>query len=313
MAKKIGVLMGGLSSEREVSLNSGKNVAEALAKKGYDVFTVDLTEDIEAFVATLKREKPDAVFNALHGKYGEDGCVQGLLELMKIPYTHSGPSASALAMNKVKARHVYESAGLPVAKGRAVSKAEILANDVLPRPFVLKPACDGSSVGVYIFGEKTADKPPFDEKTYPYPDDATVLAEEYIAGREMTVAVLNGKALGVLEIVPSVDWYDYSAKYTDGGAKHIVPADMPADDYAAMMAMAEKAHEALGCRGVSRTDFRYDDTKKGEKPRIVILETNTQPGMTSLSLVPDIARYAGYSYEDLVAALVEEARCENSD
>lgn len=306
MAKKVGVLMGGMSSEREVSLNSGANVADALKQAGYDVFTIDVTADIPAFIKTIEREKPDVLFNALHGKYGEDGCIQGLLDLMQIPYTHSGRLASALAMNKDAARKIYQLAGIPVAKGRVVKKADILAGDVLPRPYVLKPISDGSSVGVFIFD---TDTPLFTAETYPYPDDADILAEEYIAGREMTVAVLDGKPLGVLEIVPNDDFYDYHAKYTNGGASHIVPAPMPAADYETMMTLAAKAHDALGCRGVSRSDFRYDDTDKTKPARIVILETNTQPGMTSLSLVPDIARYAGYTYPELVSLMTENARC----
>lgn len=306
MAKKVGVLMGGMSSEREVSLNSGANVADALKQAGYDVFTIDVTADIPAFIKTIEREKPDVLFNALHGKYGEDGCIQGLLDLMKIPYTHSGRLASALAMNKDAARKIYQLAGIPVAKGRVVGKADILAGDVLPRPYVLKPISDGSSVGVFIFD---TDTPLFTAETYPYPADASILAEEYIPGREMTVAVLDGKPLGVLEIVPNEDFYDYHAKYTNGGASHIVPAPMPAADYKTMMALAAKAHDALGCRGVSRSDFRYDDTDKTKPARIVILETNTQPGMTSLSLVPDIARYAGYTYPELVSLMTENARC----
>ena len=306
MAKKVGVLMGGMSSEREVSLNSGANVADALKQAGYDVFTIDVTADIPAFIKTIEREKPDVLFNALHGKYGEDGCIQGLLDLMKIPYTHSGRLASALAMNKDAARKIYQLAGIPVAKGRVVGKADILAGDVLPRPYVLKPISDGSSVGVFIFD---TDTPLFTAETYPYPADAPILAEEYIPGREMTVAVLDGKPLGVLEIVPNEDFYDYHAKYTNGGASHIVPAPMPVADYETMMALAAKAHDALGCRGVSRSDFRYDDTDKTKPARIVILETNTQPGMTSLSLVPDIARYAGYTYPELVSLMTENARC----
>lgn len=306
MAKKVGVLMGGMSSEREVSLNSGANVADALKQAGYDVFTIDVTADIPAFIKTIEREKPDVLFNALHGKYGEDGCIQGLLDLMKIPYTHSGRLASALAMNKDAARKIYQLAGIPVAKGRVVGKADILAGDVLPRPYVLKPISDGSSVGVFIFD---TDTPLFTAETYPYPADASILAEEYIPGREMTVAVLDGKPLGVLEIVPNEDFYDYHAKYTNGGASHIVPAPMPAADYETMMALAANAHDALGCRGVSRSDFRYDDTDKTKPARIVILETNTQPGMTSLSLVPDIARYAGYTYPELVSLMTENARC----
>lgn len=302
--KKVAVLMGGMSSEREVSLSSGKNVVEALKKSGYDAFGIELNEDIEHFVTTLNKNKTDVVFNALHGKYGEDGCIQGLLDLMKIPYTHSGRLASALAMNKVIAKQVYRSANIPVANEKIVSKKEILDDNVLPKPYVLKPISDGSSVGVYII-KSDINKKPFENEKYPYNDDEKILAEEYIPGREMTVAVLNGKALGVLEIVPNLKFYDYTAKYTTGGAEHICPAKIEKKDYDQMMKYAEDAHNALGCKGVSRSDFRYDDTSKNH--RIIILETNTQPGMTSLSLVPDIARYAGYSYEELVSILVEQA------
>ncbi|MCQ2965354.1 MAG: D-alanine--D-alanine ligase [Alphaproteobacteria bacterium] len=302
--KKVAVLMGGMSSEREVSLLSGKNVVEALKKAGYNAFCIELTENIEKLIVLLNKEKPDVVFNALHGKYGEDGCIQGLLDLMKIPYTHSGRLASALAMNKVTAKQVYRSANIPVAKEKIVSKREILSDNVLPKPYVLKPISDGSSVGVYIIKEEDSKKP-FEMGKYPYNENDKILAEEYIPGRELTVAVLNGKALGVLEIVPNLKFYDYTAKYTNGGAEHICPAQIDQNDYNKIMEYAEKAHNALGCRGVSRSDFRYDDSNK--QHRIVILETNTQPGMTSLSLVPDIARYAGYSYEELVSALVEQA------
>lgn len=302
--KKVAVLMGGMSSEREVSLLSGKNVIEALKKAGYASFGIDLTEDIEKLIKILNEEKPDVIFNALHGKFGEDGCIQGLFDLMRIPYTHSGRLASALAMNKITAKQVYRSANIPVAKEKIVSKNEILNDCVLQKPYVLKPISDGSSVGVYIIREDSHKKP-FENEKYPYGEKEKILAEEYIPGRELTVAVLNGKALGVLEIVPNLKFYDYTAKYTTGGAKHICPAQIDKTDYDKIMNYAEKAHNSLGCRGVSRSDFRYDDTKK--EHRIVILETNTQPGMTSLSLVPDIARYAGYSYEELVSTLVEQA------
>lgn len=306
MAKKVTVLMGGLSSEREVSLASGANVAEALRQAGYDVSELDLTRDLRPFVDALTAQKPDVVFNALHGKYGEDGCVQGILDIMGIPYTHSGRAASALAMNKVLAKKMYRAANLPVAAERVLTKAQILAGDVPPYPFVLKPICDGSSVGVFIF-DRDNGKKPFKGETYPYADDEEILAEEYVAGREMTVAVMDGKALGMLEILPAKDFYDYTAKYSNGGARHVVPSDIPAADRDEMLRIAEEAHKALGCRGISRSDIRYDDT--GDKPRFALLETNTQPGMTSLSLVPEIAGHAGYSYRDIVVWMVERAEC----
>ena len=306
MTKKVVVLMGGLSSEREVSLASGANVSAALKQAGYDVFDYDLTRDLRSFIDMIETQKPDAVFNALHGKYGEDGCVQGILDIMGVPYTHSGRMASALAMNKAAAKKMYRTAGLPVAADRLVTKEQILAGDVLPYPFVLKPVCDGSSVGVFIFNHDNGKKP-FEGMEYPYADDAEILAEEYVAGRELTVAVMDGTPLGVLEIIPSKGFYNYNAKYSDGGARHVVPAAIPAAVYAEAMRTAAEAHKALGCRGISRSDIRYDDT--GAEPRLVILETNTQPGMTSLSLVPDIARYAGYSYQDIVVWMVEHAKC----
>ncbi|MCQ2913839.1 MAG: D-alanine--D-alanine ligase [Alphaproteobacteria bacterium] len=307
---KVGVLMGGMSSEREVSFSSGKNVVEALKEAGYDAFGIELTPDIEKLVKEINEKKPEVIFNALHGKFGEDGCIQGLLDLMQIPYTHSGRLASALAMNKATAKAVYKQAGIPVAKDKIVSKNDILNDNVLPRPYITKPLSDGSSVGVYIFN-KDDKKKPFEGEKYPYAENEEILAEEYIPGREMTVAVLDGKALGVLEIKPSVDWYDYTAKYTNGGAVHECPAKMPKEDYEKMMEYAVKAHNALGCRGVSRSDFRYDDTDKSKPARIIILETNTQPGMTSLSLVPDIAKSIGISYPELVSILVETAKCGN--
>lgn len=300
--------MGGRSSEREVSLSSGKNVLEALIQAGYNAFPLDISNDLKPFVLTLDSEKPDVVFNALHGRYGEDGCIQGVLDLMGIPYTHSGRTASALAMNKVMAKRVFKMAGLPLANERIVTKEQILAGDVLPYPFVLKPISDGSSVGVRIFYENDGKKP-FEDEAYPYSDDEEILAEEYIPGRELTVAVMDKKPLGVLEIIPSKGFYNYHAKYSDGGAEHVVPAALPAEAYAEAMRIAAEAHASLGCRGISRSDLRYDDTRPGEKPRFALLETNTQPGMTPLSLVPEIARYAGYSYQDIVAWMVENARC----
>ena len=308
MTKKVAVLMGGCSSEREVSLASGDNVLKALQEAGYQAFGIDVSRDLHALITELEEQKPDVVFNALHGKYGEDGCIQGILDIMGIPYTHSGRMASALAMNKVMAKKMYRTAGLPVAAERIVTKEQILAGDIMPYPFVLKPISDGSSVGVFIF-DKPSGKKPFEGEEYPYADDEKILAEEYIPGRELTVAVMDGKPLGILEIIPSTDFYNYKNKYSDGGAKHVVPTDIPAEYQAEIMRIAAEAHKVLECRGISRSDIRYDDTKKGEKPRFAILETNTQPGMTSLSLVPDIGRNAGYSYQDIVVWLVENAVC----
>ena len=308
MTKKVAVLMGGCSSEREVSLASGDNVLKALKDAGYQVFGIDVSRDLNALVTALKEQKPDVVFNALHGKYGEDGCIQGMLDMMGIPYTHSGRMASALAMNKVTAKKMYRTAGLPVAAERIVTKEQILAGDILPYPFVLKPISDGSSVGVFIF-EKESGKKPFEGEKYPYADDEKILAEEYIPGREITVAVMDGKPLGFLEIIPAKGFYNYQNKYSQGGARHVVPTDIPEEDKAEFLRIAAEAHKVLGCRGISRSDLRYDNTIPNKNPRIVILETNTQPGMTSLSLVPDIARNAGYSYQDIVVWLVENAVC----
>ncbi|MBR4126009.1 MAG: D-alanine--D-alanine ligase [Alphaproteobacteria bacterium] len=308
MTKKVAVLMGGRSSEREVSLASGNNVLKALKDAGYQVFGIDVTDDLKALITELENQKPDVVFNALHGKYGEDGCIQGILDFMGIPYTHSGRMASALAMDKVMAKKMYRSVGLPVATERVVTKGQILAGDVLPYPFVLKPIGDGSSVGVFIF-ETDSGKKPFEGEKYPYADDEKILAEEYIPGRELTVAVMDGKPLGILEIIPATEFYNYKNKYSQGGARHIVPTDIPREDQEEIMRIAAEAHKVLGCRGISRSDIRYDDTRKDEKARCIILETNTQPGMTSLSLVPDIARNVGYSYQDIVVWMVENAGC----
>lgn len=308
MTKKVAVLMGGCSSERNVSLSSGRNVLEALIHAGYEAFPLDISHDLKPFILMLESQKPDVVFNALHGQYGEDGCVQGILDIMEIPYTHSGRMASSLAMNKVMSKKIFKMAGLPLANERVVTKEQILTGDILPYPFVLKPVCNGSSVGVYIFNSDNGKKP-FENEQYPYPDDSEILAEEYIPGRELTVAVMDNKPLGVLEIIPTKGFYNYQAKYSEGGSEHVIPANLPAEDYAEAMRIAAEAHKLLGCRGISRSDLRYDDTHPDKKPRFALLETNTQPGMTSLSLVPEIARYAGYSYQDIVVWMVENARC----
>lgn len=299
----VAVAYGGWSAEREVSLNTGRGVAEALSRKGYRVTLLDVSRNIAADLISCK---PDVVFNALHGRFGEDGCFQGLLEMMGIPYTHSGVLASAIAMEKPMAKIHFRAAGIPTPEGRVVTKAEVLAGDVLPRPFVLKPIDEGSSVGVLIF--RVGDNYQFTEKDWQY-GRGEVLAEQYIKGREVQAAVLNGKALGVIEIRPKGEFYDYTAKYTDGMATHLMPAPIHADAYAKIMEYAETAHKALGCRGLTRSDFLYDDSA-GEPGKIYILETNTQPGMTALSLSPEIAAHAGIDYAGLCQMLVEDALCQ---
>ena len=298
--KHIAVLKGGWSAEREVSLNSGAACAKALRSLGYKVTEIDMQHDI---AQVLVQVKPDVVLNALHGRIGEDGCVQGLLDIMEIPYTHSGVLASALAMDKPMAKRIFEAAGLKVAKGRVVSRAEMTSGkDPMPRHYVVKPVNEGSSVGVKLVFEK--DNFFFTTENWPYGEE--VLVEEYIAGREITVAVLNGKPLGVTEIRPDTGFYDYEHKYTDGKSSHLCPAPLPQDKFNEVMELAVIAHQAIGCRGLSRSDFRYDDTHG--KNEFCILEINTQPGMTSLSLSPEQAAHAGISFEQLVEALIKEAR-----
>jgi len=302
-ARRVAVLMGGASSEREVSLRSGQAVGAALEQAGYDVTLVECGRDAAALVTALRAARPDVVFNALHGRFGEDGCVQGILELMGLPYTHSGVAASAAAMDKSFARRLFAAAGLPVARGAVVRRGEPAP---LPRPYVVKPLNEGSSVGVHIVGGDSREDPLRD---WPFAGD-TVLVEAFIPGRELTVAVMGDRALGVLEITSERGFYDYDAKYAPGGSRHVMPAPLPAEDYAEAGRLAVAAHQALGCRGVSRADLRYDDTRPGGKPRLVLLEVNTQPGMTATSLVPDIAAHAGLSFPDLVRWMVENARCD---
>ena len=294
----IAVLKGGLSAERDVSLSSGKAVEAALLALGYQCTPIDVTSDI---ANQLMAVKPDAVFNALHGRYGEDGSIQGLLELLKIPYTHSGVLASALAMDKPMAKKVFAHAGIRCAQGGVYRKGDILKGDVMPRPYVIKPLNEGSSVGVKIVHEK--DKLDFDVNNWPF--GAMVLVEKYIPGREIQVAVLGDEPLGAIEIRPLNDFYDYEAKYTDGKAQHLMPAPIAADKYDEVLMLALKAHHALGCRGLTRTDFRFNEQGDGE---FYILETNTQPGMTPLSLAPEIAAHAGISFNELVDRLVKEAQ-----
>jgi D-alanine-D-alanine ligase len=297
-AMHIAVLKGGMSAEREVSLTSGAAVEKALLALGHAVTAIDVSNNV---VEDLLRAKPDAVFNALHGRYGEDGCIQGVLEILKIPYTHSGVLASAVAMDKPMAKVVFEKAGIRVAKGVVAHKDDLIAGDVMPRPYVVKPSNEGSSVGVKLVFEK--DNFHFTKQNWPYGE--TVLVEQYIAGRELTCAILDDVALGVTEITTKSGFYDYDNKYTDGGSVHICPAQIPQNIYDEVMAMALAAHRALGCRSLTRSDFRWDEKGEG---KIYILETNTQPGMTPMSLSPELAAYAGISFNELVARILKTAR-----
>jgi D-alanine-D-alanine ligase len=306
MTKRVAVLMGGFSAEREVSLTSGLACARALREAGYEVTEIDVTRDIAALVTALD-PKPYVVFNALHGRWGEDGCVQGLLDLLGLRYTHSGVLASALAMNKDRTKTLAVDAGITVPHGVVVPLKRLAVEEILPRPFVAKPLDEGSSVGVQIV-LKGGNGPVLPED--PANAEDLWLVEEYIPGRELTVSVMDGKAVAVTELRPKSGFYDYEAKYTEGKTEHIVPAQVPEAIYREAMEAAAKVHEILGCRGVSRSDFRYDDTGKGadsEPGKLYFLEINTQPGMTPLSLVPEQAAYKGMSFPELCAWIVESA------
>ena len=301
---RIAVLMGGRSAEREVSLSSGRGVLKALEQEGFDTVSVDPGEDL---MAQLQAVKPDAVFNALHGRFGEDGTVQGILEWMRIPYTHSGVLASALAMHKERTKDIYRAAGLPVVKSIVADRREAGARHLMEPPYVIKPVNEGSSVGIYII-RKGDNRPPEELTRAEWNLSSEMMVEEFVPGRELTVSVMGDRALGVTEITTELAFYDYEAKYAPGGSKHIIPAQVPAAIAEQVMDMAVTAHRVLGCRGVSRTDFRYDDT--GEQPRIILLETNTQPGMTPTSLVPEQAAHIGMSYSKLCRWMVEDASCD---
>ena len=294
--------MGGPSAEREVSLSSGQECAAALRVAGYDVVEIALGDSRgEELVRRLTDAAPDVVFNALHGRWGEDGCVQGVLEWMGLPYTHSGVLASALAMDKTRAKEAFRAAGLPVVESVIADAAEVRRRHVIAPPYVVKPNDEGSSVGVYIVHDG-ANEPPRLSEDMP----ARVMVETYAPGRELTTAVMGDRGLEVTEI--QVDgWYDYAAKYTVGGSRHVIPADIPADIRAACLDMAVRAHRALGCRGLSRTDFRWDDTRGLDG--LVILEVNTQPGMTPTSLAPEQAAHAGIDFPALMRWMVEDALC----
>jgi D-alanine-D-alanine ligase len=297
-AMHVAVLKGGMSAEREVSLTSGAAIEKALIALGHTVTAIDVSARV---VEDLLRAKPDIAFNALHGRFGEDGCIQGVLEILKIPYTHSGVLASAVAMDKPMAKVVFEKAGLRVARGVVAHKDELIGRDVMPRPYVVKPANEGSSVGVKLVFEK--DNFFFTKESWPY--GQTVLVEQYIPGRELTCAVLDDVPLGVTEITTKSGFYDYDNKYTAGGSFHICPAQLPKTVYDDVMAMALSAHRALGCRSLTRSDFRWDEQGDG---KIYILETNTQPGMTPMSLSPELAAYAGIDFNTLVARIIATAR-----
>jgi D-alanine-D-alanine ligase len=301
MPQHVAVLMGGWSSERSVSLSSGEACAKALESVGYRVTRVDVGRDV---AETLARLKPDVAFNALHGPFGEDGTIQGVLEILGIPYTHSGVLASSLAMNKPKAKIVMAAAGLPLAHGLVVSRFEAAKAHPLPPPYVLKPVCEGSSFGVVIVQEGRPPSQEVGRKDWAYGD--ALLAEKYVAGMELTCAVMGDKPMDVIEIVvPSAGFYGFDAKYAKGGSIHILPAHLKPIVYQKVQESALRAHQALGCRGVSRADFRYDE----RLDELVILEVNTQPGMTETSLVPDLAAYAGLSFGELVSWMVEDASC----
>jgi D-alanine-D-alanine ligase len=308
-ARHVLVLEGGLSGEREVSLRSGAQCAEALVAAGFRVARHDVTrENVGSLAQAIAGAAPDVVFNALHGKYGEDGTVQGLLELMRVPYTHSGVLASALAMDKARAKIVLAAAGVPVAPGRVVGRAEAARAHVLPRPYVLKPNEGGSSIGVFIVREDM-EHPPQELSRPDWAHGETLIAERYVAGLELTCAVIGDRALGVIEIVQDANFYDYEAKYAPGGSRHILPARVQPNVYQDVQKLTLAAHRALGCRGASRADFRYDD-RPGGTGDLVCLEVNTQPGMTRTSLVPELAAHAGMSFPELVRWMVEDASCD---
>ncbi|WP_299293343.1 D-alanine--D-alanine ligase [uncultured Tateyamaria sp.] len=295
---KVAVLLGGPSAEREVSLSSGNACATALRDTGYQVIEVDAGPDL---ASVLTREKPDAVLNCLHGRWGEDGCVQGILEWLGIPYSHSGVLASALAMDKQRSKDVYRAAGLPVVDSVIVAASEVSRSHVLEPPYVVKPNNEGSSVGVYLVPEGS-NAPPVLGSEMP----ETVMVEAFAPGRELTTTVMGARALGVTDILTD-GWYDYDAKYKPGGSRHVIPADVPNEISELCLDYAVRAHNALGCRGISRTDFRWDESKGADG--LILLETNTQPGMTPTSLTPEQAQFAGISFGEMCAWMVEDASC----
>jgi D-alanine-D-alanine ligase len=299
--KHVAVLMGGFSTEREVSLSTGRECAKALEAEGYTVTRVDVDRDL---AATLQKLKPDVCFNALHGRWGEDGCVQGILEVLGLPYTHSGVMASSVAMNKEQTKRIVSAAGVPITKGKLVTPDVAMAAHALEPPYVAKPIAEGSSVGVIIV-DRGANAPPETIRAIPVNQDNEILIERFIPGRELTCGVIGDQISRIIDIVPNekLAFYDYEAKYAPGGSRHILPAVIPAQVTTAIQTHTLAAHKALGCRGVSRSDFRWDP----EQNELIFLETNTQPGMTPTSLIPELAADMGMSFGQLVAWLVEDA------
>ena len=302
MSKHVAVLMGGWSAEREISLLSGNACAEALSRMDYRMTRVDVGRDVAAVLAAVK---PDVALNVLHGRPGEDGTLQGVLEVLAIPYTHSGVMASAVAMQKEVAKTFFRAAGVPVPDGLIASRFEVARSHLLPPPYVIKPLAEGSSVGVFIV---TAEHrhPPQELTRHDWQYGERVMVEKFIPGKELTCAVMGHRALGVIEIVPMTQFYDYEAKYAPGGSKHLLPAQISSFVYQEVRRLALAAHDALGCRGVSRADFRYDDRVAG-LGGLVCLEVNTQPGMTQTSLVPELAAHAGTTFDELVRWMIEDA------
>ncbi len=301
-AHSVAILMGGPSAEREVSLSSGRECADALRVAGYQVTQIVLDDALgDQVVRALTECQPDVVFNALHGKWGEDGCVQGLLEWLGLPYTHSGVLASALAMDKTRAKDAFRAANLPIVESVIADAAEVRLRHVIPAPYVVKPNDEGSSVGVYIVHDG-ANQPPQLSDDMP----ERVMVETYAPGRELTTTVMGDRALEVTEIITD-GWYDYAAKYTVGGSRHVIPAQIPDDIRDACLSLARRAHDALGCSGLTRTDFRWDEARGVEG--LIILEVNTQPGMTPTSLAPEQAAHVGIDFPALMRWMVEDAMC----
>ncbi|PVE48511.1 D-alanine--D-alanine ligase [Pararhodobacter aggregans] len=298
-APTVAVLMGGPSAEREVSLSTGRMCAAALREAGFHTVEVDAGRDLAERMLALA---PDVAFNALHGRWGEDGCVQGLLEWLRIPYTHSGVLASALAMDKERTKKAYAAAGLPIVPSVLATRDEVRARHVMPAPYVVKPYNEGSSVGVWLVAEENNGPPQLDDRM-----PEVVMVEAYVPGREMTCTVMGDRALTVTDIITE-GWYDYDAKYKTGGSRHVVPAEIPAEIFDACMDYALRAHQVLGCRGISRTDFRWDEARG--LAGLVLLETNTQPGMTPTSLSPEQAAHCGIPFPELCRWLVEDASCQ---
>ncbi len=298
---KVLLLKGGFSSEREISLITADSCLLALKELGHDVVEYDLTRDIKDFIICIEREKPHVVFNALHGKWGEDGCIQGVLNIMGVPYTHSNVCASSVAMDKDMTKKIARSISMDLAKSITIKAKEITKEHMLPIPYVIKPACDGSSCGIYIVTEQSQNPKTIAQD---YDPEEIIMLEEYIQGRELTVGVLNGQALAVTEIKSDThEFFDFKAKYTKGEAEYILPAQLDQDIYEQALHMAQRLHNELNCTGVTRTDFRYDEENK----RLVMLELNNQPGMTSLSLVPKQAEYVNIPFSELIKIIIDTA------